>query len=69
MFSGCSVLFDSQKTKPGNSNQEAYPSAGKNTGVVLVLCHAKYFISTATSSGLNIPEVPGYHLLQQMSSQ
>ena len=33
-----SVPPDSRETKLGSSNQEASPSAGKNTGVVLVLC-------------------------------
>ena len=38
MFSGCTVPPDSKETKLGSSNQEASPSAGKNTGVVLVPC-------------------------------
>ena len=38
MFPGCTVLPDSNKTKLGSSNQEASPSTGKNTGVVLVPC-------------------------------
>ena len=29
---------DSKETEPGSSDQEASPSAGKNTGVVLVPC-------------------------------
>ena len=37
-FSGCTVLPDSKETKLGSSNQEASPSAGKNTGLVLVPC-------------------------------
>ena len=36
MFSGCTVLPDSKKTELGSSDQEASPSAGKDTGVVLV---------------------------------
>ena len=32
MFSGCTVLPDSKETEFGSSNQEASPSAGKNTG-------------------------------------
>ena len=36
VFSGCTVLPDSKETKLGSSNQEASPSAGKNTRVVLV---------------------------------
>ena len=38
MFSGCTVLPGSKDTKLGSSDQEASPSAGKNTGVVLVPC-------------------------------
>ena len=38
MFTGCTVPLDSKETKLGSSNQEASPSAGKNTGVVLVPC-------------------------------
>ena len=34
MFSGCTVLPDSKETELGSSNQEASPSAGKNTEVV-----------------------------------
>ena len=49
MFSGCTVLPDSKETKLGSSDQEASPSAGKNTRVVLVSClcmdvrHYSYF--------------------------
>ena len=38
MFSGSTVLSDSKETELGSSDQEASPSAGKNTGVVLVPC-------------------------------
>ena len=38
VFSGCTVLPDSKETELGSSDQEASPSAGKNTGVVLVPC-------------------------------
>ena len=38
VFSGCTVPPDSKKTELGSSDQEAYPSASKNTGVVLVPC-------------------------------
>ena len=50
-------------------NQEVFPSAGKNTEIVLVPCHTWKYVSTATSGGIDISEVPGCHLLQQMSSQ
>ena len=38
MFSRCTVLLDSKETQLGSSDQEASPSAGKNTTVVLVPC-------------------------------
>ena len=38
MFSGCVVLFGSKNTEFGSTDQEASPSASKNTGVVLVPC-------------------------------
>ena len=60
MFSGCIVAPDSKETSP---------SAGENTGVVLVLCHAWKCVPTAISGGVDISEVPGCHLLRQMSSQ
>ena len=56
---------DSKETKLGSSDQEASPSAGKNTGVVLVPC----LRPTAISGGVDISEVRGCHLLRQMSSQ
>ena len=37
-------------------------------GVQHHVCARKY-VPTATSSGMDISEVPGCHLLQQMSSQ
>ena len=70
MFSGCTVPPDSKETKLGSSNQEAPPSAGKNTKVVLVACSCmevhpySYFWWCMVIAG-----VPGCHLLQQMSSQ
>ena len=56
-------------TELGSSNQEASPSAGKNTVEVLVPCHAWNCVATASSGGLDIFEVLGCHLLRQMSSQ
>ena len=38
MFSGCTVPPDSKGIKLGSSDLKAFPSAGKYTGVVLVLC-------------------------------
>ena len=63
MFSGCTVLPDSKETKLGSSNQEASPSAGENTGIVLVQCHAWKCVPTAISGGVDISEVRGCYLL------
>ena len=69
MFSGCTVPPDSKETKLGSSDQEASPSAGKNTGIVFVPCCTWKCIPTAIYSGVDISEVSGCHLLQQLSSQ
>ena len=69
MFSGCTVLPDSKETELGSSDQEAFPSAGKNARIVLVPCRARKYVPTAISGVVDISEVPGCHLLQQMSSQ
>ena len=68
MFSSCTVPPDNKETKRGSSDQEASPSPGKNTGVVLVPRHAWKYLPTTISGGVNISEVPGCHLLRQMSS-
>ena len=68
-FSGCTVLPDSKETELGSSDQETSPSTSKNSEVVLVPCHAWKCVPTAIPSGVDISEVPGCHLLQQMSSQ
>ena len=67
----CIVSPNSKEIKLGSSDQEVSPSAGKNTGVVLVLCSAwkRAWKPTAISSDVDISEVPGCHLLQQMCSQ
>ena len=62
------MLPDSKETKLGSSIQEASPSAGKNTRIVLVPCHPWKCVARASSSGMDIYKVPGCHLLQQMSS-
>ena len=69
MFSGCTVPPDSKMTELGISDQEASPLGGKNTGIVLVPCRAWKCVATAISAGVDISEVPGCHLLRQMSSQ
>ena len=68
MFSGCTVSPDSKKTKLGSSDLEASPSAGKTVGVVLVPYQAWKCVPKAISGGVAISEVPGCHLLRQMSS-
>ena len=60
---------DIKKTKLENREQAVSPSAGKNTELVLVPCRAWKFVPTAISGGVDISDVPGCHLLQQMSSQ
>ena len=40
-----------------------------DTGIVLVPCCAWKIVPTAISGGVDILEVPGCHLLRQMSSQ
>ena len=69
MFSGCTVLPDSKETKLGSSYQEGSPAAGRNTEIVLVPCRTWKCVPTAISAGVDISEVPEYHLLRQMSSQ
>ena len=68
-MSGYTVLLDSKETELGSSNQEASPSAGKNVRVVLVPCYPWKSVSADISNGEDISEVPGCHLLWQMSSQ
>ena len=69
MFSGSTVPPDSKETKLGSSNQKAFPSAGKNTWILLVPCRTWKCVPTAISGGVDISKVPGCHLLRQMSSQ
>ena len=54
MFSGCTVLPDSKETKLGSSDQEASPSAGKNTRIVLVPCRTWKCVPTTISGGVDI---------------
>ena len=71
VLTGCTVPPDSKETEHGSSNREASPSAGKNTGAVLVLCshmemcpYSHFWIFWIV---VDISEVLGWHLLQQMS--
>ena len=49
------------------TSMEAYPSAGKNTGVVLGPCLRMEVHPYSYFGGVDISEVPGCHLLWQMS--
>ena len=69
VFSGCTVPSNSKEIKLGGSDQEAFPSAGKNTGANLVPCCTWKCLPTAIPSGVDISEVTGCHLLRHMNSQ
>ena len=69
MFSGYTVLLDSKENKLGSSNQETPPSAGKNTGLVLVPFCACVSLQLAISGSVYISIVSGCHMLHQMRSQ
>ena len=71
-FAICSKHRDqvcSKGTKIGSSNKEAFPLLVKNDREVLVSCLPWKCVSTAISAGVDIPDVPGCHLLHQVSSQ
>ena len=59
----------SKENGHGSSDREASPSACENIRVVLVPCHAWKCVPKAISSGVDISDVPGCHVLRQMSSQ
>ena len=63
MIYGCTVLPISNETQVGSSEQEASPSAGNNTRVVLVPCCARKCVPTPISDGVDISEVPGCYML------
>ena len=52
----------------GSCDQEASPSAGKKTRVVLLSCLAWKCVPTIIFGGVDIFKFPGRHLLWQMSS-
>ena len=58
-----------KETEFGSRDQEASPSAGKNTRIFLVPCCAWKCVPTAISDGLDICEVTGCHLLQQIVTE
>ena len=68
MFSACTVPPDSKETELGSSDQEASPSAGKNTRIVSVSCYAWKCVPTAMFSGVDTSKVPGCHVLRHESS-
>ena len=59
----------SKETKIGSSNEEAFPLLVKNNREVLVSCLPWKCVPTAISGRADIPDVPGCHLLHQVSSQ
>ena len=60
---------NSKETELGSSDQEASPSAPKNTGVILVPCCTWKCVPTAISGRVDISEVTGFHFLQQIGYQ
>ena len=54
---------DNKEAELGSSDQEACPSTGKNARVVLVPCRAWKCVPKAISGGVDISEVPGFHLI------
>ena len=68
MLSGCILLPESKETEQGSGNQEASPSAGKNTRIVFVQCQAWQRVPTALPVVWFI-QVSLSHLFLQMSSQ
>ena len=57
------MLPDSKETELGSINQEASPSAGKNTGIVLVLCLAWKCVPKNILGVVDISGVSGIHVL------
>ena len=61
---------DSKETELGISDQEASPSVGKNTGLVLLPClYMEVCPYSYSPGGVDLSEVLGRHLLQRTSSQ
>ena len=63
MFSTFTMLADSKEIEVGSSNQEASPSTGQNSTIVLVPCRAWNCVPVAISGVVDISKVPGCHLL------
>ena len=64
----CNVPPNSKEIELVSRDLKASPSVGKNTRVVLVPSRAWKCVPTANSGDVDIFEVPGCHLLRQMSS-
>ena len=62
-YTCCTLLPGSKESEVGSSDQEASPSAGKNTRIVLVSCRAWEGVPTTISGGVDISEIPGCHML------
>ena len=56
------MLPDSKEIELRSSDQEASPSAGKNTGIVLVLCCTWKCVPTIISGGVDISKVARCYL-------
>ena len=71
MFSDCTVPPDNKETELGSSDQEASQSVGKNTGgsFSAMFAHGSASLQLFPVVCVDISEVPGCHLLRQMSSQ
>ena len=69
LFSSCALPPISKGTELGSVNQEASPSASKNTSVGLVPCWAWKCGPAAIYGVVDISKFPEGHLLQQMCSQ
>ena len=67
--STCTMPRDSKETELGSHNQEASPSAGKITEVVLVSCCTRKCVPTAVSVHVVIPRVLECSLLQHELSE
>ena len=58
-----------RRPNTGNRDQAASPWAGKNNGMVLLLCWARKCTPTAIPGHVDISQLPGCHFSQHMSSQ
>ena len=68
VFSGYSVPPDSKETELRSSDQEASPSAGKNTGIVLVPCHGYIIRVSMVIVAKWFWKLSNFHLLLKQKS-